>query len=468
SSSRPNGDISVSWKGDSFNSSNGTYSATFHVHNNRSYWIQVNPTWLQNFCTGGSENPCLDNQSVIHQNGVGIQGNNGADITLTTNIYNYLNYHVVNPNCGTYQYDFFFTTNGGEYYGTTDLHTTWAAAMWQTNNGCVAGYPTPTPTPRPTATPTPIPTATPTPQPTNMPTPTPTTPPPHITVVKHVVGGPEHAYDFWMHINNNGFIISFPGNESGVTKAVNPGSFFVYEDQQLGYQESMSGDCRGIIYAGQNLVCYITNTYLYPHVTVIKHVVGGPLQASDFVMHIEDKGGVISFPGNESGTTKAVLVGTYEVTESEYDNYMPSLSGDCQTYAQPGHNYTCTVTNTFIPGVTPTVTPTVIPTDTPTPTNTPTPTPTNTPTATPTPSNNNNCDNSQNNNGGDANNNCNNNNNNQSQNQTQNNNQTVNVTYQVLGTSTASNLPSTGTPLQDLLFLGSMFPAGLFLRRKSK
>lgn len=145
---------------------------------------------------------------------------------------------------------------------------------------------------------------------------------------------------------------------------------------------------------------------------------------------------------------------------------------------------TLTVTPTAIPtqGVTPiptqgtTPTPTVTPTDTPTdtPTVTPTSTLTITPTSTPDDSGSggNDCDNEQSNNSGSVNNNCNNNGNNQNQSQTQNNNQTVNVTVpaapQVLGSSNASNLPSTGTPLQDLLMLGGMFPTGLFLRRFKK
>lgn len=392
--SKPNGDISVYWKGENFNPSTGTYTATFHVHNNRSYWIQVNPKWLQNFCTSGSQDPCLNNQSVIPQSGIGIQGNNGADITLTTNVYTYLNYHVVDPNCGTYQYDLFFTTNGGEYFGTTDLHTTWAAAMWKTYNTCVPGYPSPTPTPVvPTATPTPV-----------VPTPTPTTPPPHVTVYKFVHGGSLQDFDFIMNINTAAGIISFPGSHYGITKQIPAGAFKVYEGTYDGYVASFSGDCMDTALPGHDYTCYIVNTYIVP---------------------------------------------TPTATPVPSDTPIP------------------TPTVTPLPSVTPTATP--VPTDTPVPTNTPVPT------ASPTPTNNNNCNNSQNNNGGDANNNCNNNNNNQSQNQTQNNNQTVNITYanstpvyQVLGTSTANNLPSTGTPLSDLLFLGSMLPAGIFLRKKSK
>jgi hypothetical protein len=283
-SSAPNHDISVLWGGDSYDASQGKYTATFKLHNNRSYGITVSGKWLQNFCVSGSASPCLQHQSVVNQS-IWVPANSTVNATLSRGTYNFLNYHVVNVACGTFQYDYFFTTYR-DHFGTTDLHTTWAAAWYNTRRDCVSGYPTPTPTRGVTPTPT------------QGVTPTPTT----------------------------------------------------------------------------------------------------------------------------------------EITPTQ--------------------------------GVTPTPTQGV----------TPTPTTEITPTqgVTPTPTNNNNCDNEQDNNGGDANNNCNNNNNNQEQHQEQNNNQTVNITVtggqqqqQVLSASNVSNLPSTGTPIQDLLFLGSLFPAGIFLRKRS-
>ena len=298
------GDISVSWGGDSYSSSTGTYTATFNLHNNRSYSMTIYTKWLQNFCVSGTASHCLDHQGIVNQSH-SIPAHGNYSFTLSRNTYNFLSYHVVNVACGTYQYDYFFTTSNGGHFGTTDLRTTWAAAWYNTHRDCISGYPTPTPTrgvtPTPTHGVTPTPTHGVTPTPTHGVTPTPT---------------------------------------HGVTPT-------------------------------------------------------------------------------------------------------------------PTHGVTPTPTH----GVTPTPTQEITPTQG----------------VTPTPSNNNNCDNEQNNNGGDANNNCNNNNNNNNNSNTQNNNQTVNVTVedhdqqaqQVLGTTNVSNLPSTGTPLQDLLFLGSMFPVGIFLRKKS-
>jgi hypothetical protein len=118
------------------------------------------------------------------------------------------------------------------------------------------------------------------------------------------------------------------------------------------------------------------------------------------------------------------------------------------------------------------VTPTPTQGVTPTPTQAITPTPTTDDSGSSDGSGNNNCENQQNNNGGNANNNCNDNSNNQTQDQTQNNNQEVNVTVngdnQVLGASDVTNLPSTGTPLSDILLLGGMLPTGFILRKFTK
>ncbi len=131
---------------------------------------------------------------------------------------------------------------------------------------------------------------------------------------------------------------------------------------------------------------------------------------------------------------------------------------------------TPTTTPTPLPTATPTIAPTATPTEQPTPTQPIVPTLTPTPTQTTTSL----CNNEQNNNGGSTNNNCNVNTNSQTQSQSQNNSQTVNIsvapsqqqsTPQVMSASTASQLPSTGTPIVNLVFLVGLIPAGVILRK---
>jgi cbb3-type cytochrome oxidase subunit 3 len=191
------GDITVSKNGDSYNSSNGSYTASFKLHNNLPGSIIISPKWLVNFCEKGNTSPCLDHQSVDSNGQQTIAGNSDAYFSISRQTSDFF-YNAASPVCGVYQYDFFFTTSNGGYFGTKDLHTTWAAAWYNTTVTCTQAQPTPTPFPTstPTATPTvtvtptptteititptvtvtPTPTGTLTPTPTTTITPTPTTP----------------------------------------------------------------------------------------------------------------------------------------------------------------------------------------------------------------------------------------------------------------------------------------------------
>lgn len=159
--------------------------------------------------------------------------------------------------------------------------------------------------------------------------------------------------------------------------------------------------------------------------------------------------------GAGSVTVKAAKASDENVFTTDTVNY-PSFSCNGSVTPTPTQEVTPTPTQS----VTPTDEPTVTPTDTPAGSDD-------------NNSGTNNCDNDQNNNGGTANNNCNNNSNSNTNNNTQNNNQNVNVTVndsdanntQVLAATNVSNLPSTGTPLSDLLFLGGMLPTGIIIRK---
>ena len=79
-----------------------------------------------------------------------------------------------------------------------------------------------------------------------------------LVVIKHVIndnGGTSTARDFTIDVSR-----SFPGAESpGTNVALSPGSYSVSEKGPTGYVQSLSGDCSGIINAGDSKVCTITN-----------------------------------------------------------------------------------------------------------------------------------------------------------------------------------------------------------------
>ena len=111
-----------------------------------------------------------------------------------------------------------------------------------------------------------------------------------------------------------------------------------------------------------------------------KHVVGGPLSASDFTIRVRDSDipsgdgihatpvvgaglWISPFQGSEEGSSVVFDAGSYYVVEEVFDpkfneGYEVSYEGDCSGTIQEGDAKTCTVVNTFI--VPPTGTLTVI------------------------------------------------------------------------------------------------------------
>jgi Prealbumin-like fold domain len=170
-------------------------------------------------------------------------------------------------------------------------------------------------------------------------------------VIQHVVGGGgATASDFTMHITGTKSF-SFPGEESpGTDTTVDPGTYSVSETGAFtsDYKETLSGDCTNVTIAdGETKTCTVTNTPTL--ITVIKHVVaGGSKTASDFSMSINGVTvtGVNPFPGSESGTTREVTPGNYNVTESNGSGYIASFSSGCTGTIALGESTTCTVTNT--------------------------------------------------------------------------------------------------------------------------
>lgn len=88
--------------------------------------------------------------------------------------------------------------------------------------------------------------------------------PPQLTVVKHVVGSDKPASDFTMHVAGQ----SFPGNEQGSTRTLDPGTYTVTETNADGFVLTYSGDCNSegqiVLGLGQDATCVLTNTFPVP------------------------------------------------------------------------------------------------------------------------------------------------------------------------------------------------------------
>jgi hypothetical protein len=177
-----------------------------------------------------------------------------------------------------------------------------------------------------------------------------------LTVIKNVVndnGGSAQPSAFTMTINGvtapGGK--SFPGDSTGVSRLVNPGSYNVTETGPAGYAATFSEDCTGTIGLGQSKTCTVTNDDKAAHLTVIKHVVnndGGTASAGSFTMTINGITAVggNAFPGAEDpGVTREVTPGAYTVTESNVANYKATLSAGCAGSIALGESKTCTITN---------------------------------------------------------------------------------------------------------------------------
>ena len=179
---------------------------------------------------------------------------------------------------------------------------------------------------------------------------------PQLTVVKAVVndgGGSAVASDWIMNIagtkvSNSGF----DGSEAGVTISLGVGIFSVSETGgPFGYVMSVSNDCSGIIYLGEELTCTVTNYDIAPQLTVIKAVVndgGGTAVANDWIMDISGSNpSRTGFYGTENpGLTISLDPGNYSVSErAGLPGYMMTLSSGCSGVISLGDNLTCTITD---------------------------------------------------------------------------------------------------------------------------
>jgi len=178
---------------------------------------------------------------------------------------------------------------------------------------------------------------------------------PRVTVIKHVVnsfGGTATAGNFTMTVTGvSPSPGTFAGAESpGTAVTLGAGSYSVAETGPTGYSSSFSTDCTGSIAVGQTKTCTITNSDIRPQLIVIKHVIndnGGTAVASDFTLSVTGSSpSPASSPGAESpGTSVALNVGAYSVSETGPSGYGASFSADCTGSIAVGGTKTCMVTN---------------------------------------------------------------------------------------------------------------------------
>ncbi|CAN5277680.1 hypothetical protein BH20ACT16_BH20ACT16_03830 [soil metagenome] len=182
-----------------------------------------------------------------------------------------------------------------------------------------------------------------------------------LTVIKQVDngdGGTKSPSDWTMNVAaSNPSSASFAGSSAGTTITIDPGAFSVGETAGAGvvpgsYTLRSQVGCAGTALVGQHYTCTLVNDDVAPKLTVIKTVVnknGSTATATDFSMHINGTAGMQTFPGAASpGTTKTLVAGTYNVTETGAltSDYTEARSADCSGSLAVGDDKTCTVTNT--------------------------------------------------------------------------------------------------------------------------
>ena len=147
---------------------------------------------------------------------------------------------------------------------------------------------------------------------------------------------------------------------SGEENLYSAGVYTVSETNPTGYVGVISGDCDAegkiTLAIGDVKSCTITNSDLAPGLTVIKNVVGGTKLPSDFQIHVttgqlQDVDGSPQ-PGSAIGTSYSNLsAGEYTIYETGPENYIGSISGDCDSNGvvtlSLGGTKSCTITNTF-------------------------------------------------------------------------------------------------------------------------
>ena len=187
-------------------------------------------------------------------------------------------------------------------------------------------------------------------------------------IVKKVItndnGGTKTYTDFSFQVDNGAPVAFEEDSQNDLT--INAGTYSITEPVVTGYSTTYDNCLNVVIPNGGSATCTITNNDIQPQLTVVKHVVGGPLLASDFTINIEGTNvSNSSFAGSEApGTTVTLDAGSYSVTESstagDSDKYTSSASDNCSGTIAIGENKTCVITNAYPTTATLTVIKTVI------------------------------------------------------------------------------------------------------------
>jgi hypothetical protein len=176
----------------------------------------------------------------------------------------------------------------------------------------------------------------------------------HLKVIKHVIndnGGTAISSDFTMFVCcNNPVPGSFQGSETGTDVKIGPGFYFVNENFNPDYTQSLSPECSGEINLGEIKTCTITNDDIpKAHLIVVKHVInnnGGTALSPDFTMFVCCNNPIpSSFQGSETGIDVIIGPGFYSVDENFNPQYVISFSPGCSGFINPGETRTCTITN---------------------------------------------------------------------------------------------------------------------------
>lgn len=176
-----------------------------------------------------------------------------------------------------------------------------------------------------------------------------------ITVIKNVIndnGGTADASDFTLYVGS--YTVT-----SGASNYYAPGEYILSEDLNVSGYENTGILCVDgkieteggtvTLEAGHAITCTITNDDIQPKLTVIKEVIGGEAQISDFPLSVAlGQNDPVSVT---SGATNGFDAGDYVVSEiNSQPNYSSSFSENClngQISLQIGDEKICTITNTY-------------------------------------------------------------------------------------------------------------------------
>jgi predicted ribosomally synthesized peptide with SipW-like signal peptide len=160
-------------------------------------------------------------------------------------------------------------------------------------------------------------------------------------------------------VNNNGGNNVDDGNVStqvfsGATSTLPVGTYNVSEVGADGYQASFTGACDAegnvTIGAGEEKICYITNTELSAHITLKKVVTGTPPLAlnTTFGLKVDGiitpTGASVAVTSNAPHTINEVGKAGYAFVSITGDAKCPAVLGGTVTLDE-GENVTCTITN---------------------------------------------------------------------------------------------------------------------------